>query len=122
MTRLHWGTVSEQILEALAECGPMHAGELGQMVAGTDSDVRKALTRMAQISKRGPSKGLRRAHVTHWVWDFEGARDYPRPVYKLGHGRNVPKPPPRARKDVVRQWAQKVRKHQTHNFVFNLGL
>lgn len=122
MTRLHWGTVSEQILEALASCGPMHAGELGQMVAGTDSDIRKALARMAQVSKRGPSKGLRRAHVTHWVWDCEGARDYPRPVYKLGNGRNVPKPPPRARKDVVRQWAQKVRKHQTHNFVFNLGL
>ena len=92
------------------------------MVDGSDSDVRKALTRMAQPSKRGPNKGLRRAHVSNWVWDAEGARDYPRPVYKLGHGRNVPKPPPRQRKDVVRQWAQKARKHQTHNFVFNLGL
>lgn len=122
MKEVPWGDIPASIENALREYGPMTAAELCLYVPGLPNDIRKACARMATPSKRRVPVGKRRIHVTDWVYDVEGARKYPRPLYKLGHGSNKTKPARPPRNEVVKTWQRKVRKHQTHNFVFNLGL
>ena len=122
-----WGAVSSAIERVLTLYGPMTVPEMmASGVPGDDNVVRKTAARMAQPSKRAAPIGERRAHVSAWIYDAEGARSYPRPVYTIGHGEN--KPRPKSSKNSKAGRNEVARKHQTarrarlrQNFVFNLG-
>lgn len=76
------------ILGLLEEFGPMTQAEMREQTSLSTQSISSAISR---ITKAG-ADGLRRAHVVSWRTDAPGERDYPRAVYKLGHGDNKPKP------------------------------
>lgn len=120
--KVPWGDIPATIENVLRELGPMTVNEmLFSGVPGTPNDVRKAAVRMSQISKRRHPIGERRIHITAWTRDAEGQREYPRPIYALGHGENKPKPRRKHRNAVVSDWYKANQMRKTHNFVFNLG-
>jgi hypothetical protein len=123
----NWGSVSSAIERVLTLYGSMTVPEMmAAGVPGHDNVVRGTAARMARPSKRVAPIGERRAHVSAWIYDAEGARSYPRPVYTIGHGDN--KPRPKSSKNSKARRNEVARKHQTakrtrlrQNFVFNLG-
>lgn len=123
----NWGSVSSAIERVLTLYGPMTVPEMmAAGVPGSDNVVRKSAACMAQPSKRAAPIGERRAHVSAWVYDAEGARSYPRPVYTIGHGENKPRPKSSKnskarRNEVARRHMTAKRTRMRQNFVFNLG-
>lgn len=117
-----WGDIPATIENVLRDLGPMTVNEmLFNGVPGSPNDVRKAATRMNKVSTRRAPVGERRIHIVAWTRDAEGQREYPRPIYALGHGENKPKPKRKHRNAVVSDWYKANQMRKTHNFVFNLG-
>lgn len=116
-----WGDIPANIEKALRDYGPMTTAEMIPLVPGCPNDIRKACQRMMLPSKRSKPVGQQRIHISGWTRDAEGQRDYPRPIYALGHEENKPKPKAKKRRDVVREWDQTTKARLRTNFVFNLG-
>lgn len=116
----HKNGATARILHSL-EFGNMTAAEIAEELGGYEKTALHALLR-ALIN---PTPTLpQRAHIVGWTDKYFGQRDYPRPIYALGEGENVPKP---VRNKKVRQAKAKI-KHLTKvknlrlkNSVFNLG-
>lgn len=79
--------------------------------------VGAVVSRLNKATKERP----KRVYVTHYVYDDEGGRRYPRAVYALGDLPDKPHPKPNVKANKARYWARKVTLMKA-NSVFNLGL
>lgn len=112
-----WGTTVAKITAALEECGEMTPDEICRHIEVERDHVSTILTRMRKPGAVTPQ----RVYVIRYVYDAEGLRRYPRPVYALGCKENAKKPKANA-KENKRRYRARVRKLMTTNSVFNLGL
>lgn len=103
-------------LELLAELGPMTQAELAELL-GLDRFGAAALMNVL----RRPLKTIpKRVHIIKWVTDHPGQRSYPRAVYALGEGVDVPRPK-RNYKKVKQRYEQNKRTRLRMSSVFRLG-
>jgi hypothetical protein len=104
-------------LAALVEHGEITAIELSDYLGIGRYDAHAVLKKLATPTKAG----VKRAYIVRWVWDHEGAKKYPRPVYAPGKKSDAKRP-------VADQLANKrayyhrQKKLATMNSVFNLGI
>ena len=117
MSKRSYGETVGKIIAALAECGEMTAKEICDHIRIKRDGVSTILTRMRRDLPTTP----KRVYVVRYVYDAEGLRRYPRPVYALGSNADAPKPK-RDRLATRRRYDAKVRGQKTMNSVFNLGL
>lgn len=115
-TRAYGNTV-ERIAYTLRDQGPMTLSELCDELGQARGDVSAVVTRMRRDLKTMP----KRVYVSHYVYDMEGERRYPRAVYALGGQKDASKPKPN-RKEVRRRSDAKRRIINTTNSVFNLAV
>lgn len=97
--------------------GPMTQAELLETLGGTKGSVYKLTTNLTKPSKTLP----KRLYVSGYVFDQEGQKRYPRPVFALGNKPDVPKPV----QDIPatqKRYRDKRKSHTLLNSVFNLGL
>ena len=105
--RRAWGNATDLMLLALKELGKATRSQM-QEIAGIDKySAGQAVSRMTRVTKRGENVGSRRAHVCGWVSEHDGQRDYLRPVYAIGDGKDAPRPPPKCMKQVKREYWQR---------------
>ena len=110
-----YGQLADLMINALSEFGPMTSYEIGQSLGMTKSEISGVLSRL----HRGGPRVARRVYITHYVYDAESSRRYPRAVYKLGDMDDAPKP----KRDVKanrRRYEAKVSKQV--NSVWMLGM
>lgn len=103
-------------LRLLKEFGPMTAAELGQHL-GLD---RFGYAALASVLNKPLKKVGKRIHIVRWVYDHEGQRRYPRAVYALGDGLDVPRPK-RDVRAVKQRYEQARRTRLRMSSVFRLG-
>lgn len=103
-------------LELLSEFGPMTQAELGDLL-GLD---RFAASALVNVLRRPLKTVPKRVHIVRWVTDHPGQRSYPRAVYALGEGPDVPRPK-RNRKAVKRRYQENLRTRLKTSSVFRLG-
>lgn len=106
----------QRILDELQVCGPMTAAELNAHLKETKHRIAAATNRLRKEQRTKP----KRIYVTHYVFDHEGQRRYPRPVFALGNFPDARRPKS-DKKEIKRRYEDKVRRQRTNNFVFNLG-
>lgn len=112
-----WGKTVGEILSVLKECGEMSSIEVAQELGLDRMNVATIMARM----RKPLSKKPKRIHVVRYVYDHEGARRYPRPVYAVGDLPDAKKP----KSDVKanrKRYREGLRMHMTTNSVFNLGM
>lgn len=105
-----------RVLAALQECGPMTSAELVVHLGQTKHRIGAAVNRLRQEWPNTP----KRIHITQYVYDQEGQRRYPRPVFALGDFPDA-KRPLRDIKANKRRYEHSVKMRGTTNFVFNLA-
>lgn len=108
--------LTDKLLQALEECGPMTAAELVVHIGQTKHRVAAATSRLRKAWPITP----KRIHITSYVFDHEGQRDYPRPVFALGNYPDATRPKTN-RKEIKRRYEARRKARVTNNFVFNLG-
>ena len=106
----------QRVLDELQACGPMTAAELNQHLKETKHRIAAATSRLRRAHLNTP----KRIHVTTYVFDHEGQRCYPRPVFALGDKPDARRPKP-DKKAIKQRYEEKVRRQRTTNFVFNLA-
>jgi hypothetical protein len=114
-----WGNATDRILAALREHGPLTRVQ-AQQLAGIDKHTAgQVFTRLLRVTKRSTQAGLevgkRRAHISGWTSEHEGARDYLRAIYKLGDGKDAPRPKPKCMLKVKREYWKR-RKQRLERF------
>lgn len=115
--RVDFGQRINDIIRALEDFGPMTTVEIAEAIGVTRVSVSRQVARLTTETPRR----RRRAHITQWVYDAEGARPYPRAVYALGDHPNARKPRPKTMAKAKAESVARRTKHLTTNFVFNLG-
>lgn len=111
-----YGVRVQAIKMALEQYGPQSRAELEQ-TAGIPKELIAAV--VSRMNKKTPRIG-KQIHITHYVYDAESARRYPRAVYALGAGVDAKKPVPPT-KENKRRYAAKCKGWYGMNSVFNLG-
>jgi hypothetical protein len=106
----------DRVLAALHECGPMTSAELVVHLGQTKHRIGAAVNRLRQEWPKTP----KRIHITQYVYDQEGQRRYPRPVFSLGDFPDAKRPAPDIRANRQR-YEKRVKLRGTTNFVFNLA-
>lgn len=86
--RAAFGEVTEKMLKALQDLGPMTCIEICRHLNLPKEKVGSVLVRL----KKPGSKTPQRVHVAAYVYDAEGMRRYPRAVFALGEGKHAKKP------------------------------
>lgn len=117
MSKTNWGELTEQILQAVKEYGPMTRAEIEQHIGVKRYAIGGYISRMTRSYKTVPQ----RLHISGYTRDAEGARPYLRAIYSYGPGDNKQKPPGynnKARSAYYKMQIDQVR----NSFVFNLGL
>lgn len=117
MSSLNRGRRVIATIAALVECGEITAMELAEHLGITRYDAHAVLHRMSKRTKAG----LKRAYVVRYIYDHDGARNYPRAVYALGDKPDAPKPKA-DQLAVKREYYARQKSHSTMNSVFNLGM
>lgn len=112
-----YGDVVDKIIAALEQCGPMTRTEICAEVGEDRMTISSVVSRLAKATKRKP----KRVYITHYVYDMEGERRYPRAVYDLGDKEDARKPKASTKANRQRSDAKR-RVINTCNSVFNLGL
>lgn len=112
-----YGTIVEQITQALTECGPMTRADLCRHIQRERTEIASVVSRMSRAGITIP----KRLHVTQYVFDQEGERRYPRAVYAIGDHPDA-KPPGPQKAANKRRYDAARRAKWTANSVFNLGL
>lgn len=113
------GDVVQTVLRLLDENGPMTAASM-VTEAGVEKDILAAtITRMRKPTLR--PKAPKRIYVLDWVYDEEGQRKYPRPLFALGDKPDKKKPK-RDRHAVAKAYRERQKKRFLGNSVFNLGV
>lgn len=110
------GKHQRQALELLRTLGPMTSAEMDRELGICERQRCRVLASLSKATRRRP----RLVHIARWVYDSEGARRYPRPVYAFGDAPDARKPKSNGAAR-VREYRQRQRALQTTNFVFNLG-
>ena len=100
----------------------MTGRELAEFIPVDPETISKALRRMREPSRRLKPLGVRRVHISAWTPDVEGQRNYPRPIYSAGDGKNKARPRKKSRNEIARANARKNRNLTRMNFVFNMGI
>jgi hypothetical protein len=111
-----YGVRTNAILMALEQYGPQSRAEL-ELSAGIPKELIAAV--VSRLNRPTPRLG-KQIHIVRYVYDSEGARRYPRAVYAIGDGKDVPKPKP-CTKENKRRYANKLMSMYKMNSVFNLG-
>lgn len=117
MSKTNWGELTEQILQAVKEYGPMTRAEIEQHIGVKRYAIGGYIARMTRPHKTIPQ----RLHISGYTRDAEGARTYLRPIYSLGPGDNKPRPSGydnKARAAFYKMQEDRIR----NSSVFNLGL
>lgn len=113
-----WGNVCSQILALLADVGPMTRSEICSNLGRDKHTVASIVSRLNKVGRR---TGKRRIYITHYVYDMEGERMYPRAVYALGNKENAARPVKDVKATKARYWARRKARY-TQNSVFNLAM
>jgi len=111
-----YGVRTEAIKMALEQYGPQSRAELEQTANVPKQLIAAVISRM---NKRTPRTG-KQIHITHYVYDAEGARRYPRAVYTIGDGVDAKKPKSSPKENKRRYDAKRIGIYRM-NSVFNLG-
>jgi hypothetical protein len=82
----NWGVLAGKIMQAIEELGPMTRAELCQHLNHDSEGVSSVLARLRKPTKELPQ----RVHISGWVYDQEGQREYPRAQYALGAEEDKP--------------------------------
>ena len=104
-------------LEAFAEFGRLTAQEFADYADIGRYDAHAVLNRMIKRTKAGE----KRLHIAEWVYVYDGARRYPRAVFKAGDHPDKRRPRP----DVAANRRRSEAKRNTMvrmNSVFNMAL
>lgn len=107
----------EAILKALKDYGPMTRVDIELTLGFGKAETSRLFTCMINASPRKPQ----RAHISHYIYDQEGQKRYPRAVYAIGPGKNA-KRPERNPKEVQKRSRDKRKLILSTNSVFNLAL
>lgn len=108
----------QQVLAALEELGEVTGMELAEHLGDMDRyDAHAVLRRM---SKRNERTGEKRLYVVRYIYDQEGGRWYPRPVYALGDKPDEKKPGP-DHEAVRKRYYERIKAKALTNSVFNLA-
>jgi hypothetical protein len=115
-----YGEVVQRITALLQEFGPMTRTDMCVELNLDRMNVSAVVTRMSKATETTP----KRVYISHYIHSVEGARDYPRAVYALGDKPDAKKPKRDHAKTLAtkRRYNAKIRKLNTMNSVFNLGL
>lgn len=111
-----YGVRVQAILMALEQYGNQSRAEL-EATAGIPKELIAAV--ISRMNKTNPRVG-KQIHVSHYVYDAEGARRYPRAVYAIGDGVDAKKPKP-CKKENKQRYESKKRLMYRMNSVFNMG-
>ena len=117
MSCLNRGQRVTDTIVALVQLGEMTAMELAEYLDIARYDAHAVLNRMNKRTKAG----LKRIYVVRYIYDHDGARKYPRPVYAIGDKPDAKKPKA-DRLAVKREYYARLKSRTTMNSVFNLGL
>jgi hypothetical protein len=115
--RKDYGKLTNAVLDALKEYGPMTTSEVSDCLNRPKGDISATLTRMTKAFPLTP----KRIYIKMYVYDEEGARRYPRAVYDLGDQEDAKKPKSNP-KEIKRRYEAKRKGMYIKNSVFNLGL
>ena len=118
-----YGEIVQNILDLIAENGPMTRADLEQELELVKGSLSAVISRMRKPGATGP----KRLQVVGWTHEALDKRKYPRAKFGLGDGEDVPKPrhgrgAVEHRRKIRREYDERVRKLNTMNSVFNLGL
>jgi hypothetical protein len=117
MNKRNWGELTNLILSAVKEYGPMTRAEIKQHIGAKHYEIGGHISRMTRAQKQIEQ----RLHISGYIRDHEGARRYLRPVYALGPGQNAKKPTNYQKRERVEY--DQMRTNIVRNAsVFNLGL
>lgn len=83
-----WGSLTDAVLQALEQVGPMTVAELSNHLGVTLGNAGGVLTRLMRTSVWKP----RRVYIQEYVYDQEGQRHFPRAVYAPGSKKDAQKP------------------------------
>lgn len=86
--RAAFGSVTEKMLIALREVGPMTCIEICRHIGVPKEKVGAILFRLKKAGPQTPQ----RVYIKAYVYDAEGMRRYPRAVFALGEGKHAKKP------------------------------
>lgn len=111
-----YGVRVQAIKMALEQYGPQSRAELEQTAVIPKELIAAVVSRM---NRNTPRIG-KQIHISHYVYDAEGARRYPRAVYALGAGVDAKKPVAPT-KENKRRYEAKRKGWYAMNSVFNLG-
>lgn len=117
-----WGDVTQRMLDALAELGPMTRSELCRAVGADRRTCASVVSRLMRPRQRPVAP--RRVHICGWRDDEEGQRRYLRAVYALGDRPDARKPAykPRLLAAKRRYWARThAKRGRAVNSVFALA-
>jgi hypothetical protein len=117
MNRANYGKFSQAILASLKQYGGMSRAEI-EVFVGIPKESISAI--VSRLHKSTPRMG-KQIYISHYIYDAEGQRRYPRAVYNLGALPDVPKPKSNP-KETKRRYLQGVKAKYTMNSVFNLGM
>jgi hypothetical protein len=112
-----WGSVTEEILAALQEVGPMTRKEICDHLQRNKQAIGAVVSRLSKATPQRP----KRVYIQQYVYDSEGQRCYPRAVYALGDRKDATRPK-RDQKAVKRRYWARQSTIMRANSVFNLGL
>lgn len=117
-----WGNLTDLVLAALREHGPMTRIEIERELGiENENHIGQIVGRICKPVVRGPEVGKKRAHICGWTRHDDEGKRYTRPIYKAGHGKNSPKPPPLDMNQVKREYWKRRRDRLMQASVFRLG-
>ena len=116
MTPLGHGVMIKRVIATLEEFGELSGAEVAEILDVTRFDAHAALSKL----KRRTNDGLKRAHIVRYVYDNEGDRRYPRPVYRLGDDTCRAKPKSNV-KAIAKKYRDSKKKRMQGTTVFNLA-
>lgn len=117
MSSTNRGPLVIKAIEAFAEFGQMTAQQFADYADIGRYDAHAVLTRMNKRTKAGE----KRIHITAWEHNHDGARRYPRAMFKWGDGVDKKRPKPDIQA-IRRRSEEKRNKTFRLNSVFNMAM
>lgn len=111
------GFLVDAIVQALEDEGPMTRDELCRRLGQHRQSMSSVLSRM----RRPMSSMPKRVYISHYVYDSEQGRRYPRAVYAIGDMEDAKRPGPQKKLNKKR-YDTAMRNKFALNSVFNIGL
>ena len=109
-----WGNSTDTVLALLAG-GPKSARQLRQATGLGMTIISGIMARLLAVQQRGTTPGQRRAHIAGWTRHDDARHQFYVPVYGLGDLPDKPKPAPKPRQAVNREYWQR-RKQRREQF------